>query len=255
MNATAPSSFGPWVDALLTQFPALMPEIALASAMAWGAGLRLYLVVFAYGLAAHLGHVELPAHLEVLQHPIVIAASGFMSFVELFADKLPFLDSLWDAVHTVVRIPAGAALAAGVFGDAGAAVALSAALLGGSVTALTHFSKAGTRAAVNTSPEPFSNGVVSTAEDLSVLGGAWLAVAYPAVFLALLAIFLVIAIVLLVVLWRGVRRLLARRHESARARDGDPSAGPPAHGAAPAALAAPAARLPPPADENPRGKR
>jgi hypothetical protein len=184
-----------------------LPELALAGALAWGAGLRLYLVVFALGLAGHAGWMPLPEHLAALGSPLVIAAAGFMATVELFADKLPWLDSLWDGVQTFIRIPAGAALAAGVFGDAGAGMAIAAALLGGSVTAATHFSKAGARAAVNTSPEPFSNIGLSLAEDALVIGGGWLAIAYPALFLALLAMFLVTALFLLRWLVRGFRRI------------------------------------------------
>lgn len=187
-----------------------LPELALAGALAWGAGLRLYLVVFGMGLAAWMGWMPLPEHLSLLASPMVIGASGFMATVELFADKLPFLDTLWDGLQTFVRIPAGAALAAGVFGDSGAGIALAAALLGGSVTAATHFSKAGARAAANTSPEPFSNVALSFAEDALVIGGTWLAIEQPAVFLVLLALFLVAAIVLVSWLVRGFRRLFRR---------------------------------------------
>lgn len=195
-----------------------LPELALAGALAWGAGLRLYLVVFGLGVAALAGWLPLPEHLSVLSHPLVIGASGFMAVVELFADKLPWLDSLWDGVQTFIRIPAGAALAAGVFGDSGAAMALVAGLLGGSVTAATHFSKAGARAAANTSPEPFSNVALSLGEDALVIGGTWLAIEQPAIFLALLALFLVAALLLIGWLVRGFRRLFRR----------SPAAAPPA---------------------------
>src|SRR5690242_15312344 len=116
-----------------------LPELAVALALAWGAGMRAYVVIFAVGLAGALGWVELPAHLSVLQHPLVLGASGFMTLVEFFADKLPWLDSLWDSVHTFIRIPAGAALVAAMFGDSGTAVTVAAALLGGTVAAGTHF--------------------------------------------------------------------------------------------------------------------
>ena len=184
-----------------------LPELALAGALAWGAGLRLYLVVFGLGLGGWLGWLPLPEHLSLLTSPMVVGAAGFMAAVELFADKLPFLDTLWDGLQTFIRIPAGAALAAGVFGDSGTGIALAAALLGGSVTAATHFSKAGVRAAANTSPEPFSNLGLSLAEDAMVIGGGWLALAFPALFLVLLAVFLVVAVLLAVWLLRGARRL------------------------------------------------
>jgi hypothetical protein len=185
-----------------------LPSLAVAAALAWGAGLRAYLVIFLVGLAGELGWFELPDHLRLLQHPLVLGASGFMAFVEFFADKLPWVDSVWDAVHSFIRIPAGAALAAAVFGDSGAAVALAAALLGGTLAAGVHFTKAGTRAAINTSPEPLSNWTASLTEDAMVPAGLWLAVAHPAVFFVLLAVFLVAAALLVRLIWRGLRRLL-----------------------------------------------
>ncbi|HEX2197350.1 MAG TPA: DUF4126 domain-containing protein [Burkholderiales bacterium] len=185
-----------------------LPDLAIAAALAWGAGLRAYLVILLVGLAGTLGWLELPEHLRLLEHPLVLGASGFMTAVEFFADKLPWLDSLWDAVHSFIRIPAGAALAAAVFGDSGAALALAAALLGGTLAAGVHFTKAGTRAALNTSPEPFSNWTASLAEDAMVPAGLWVAVAHPAVFFVLLAVFLVAAVLLVRIVWRGLRRLL-----------------------------------------------
>ena len=192
-----------------------LPDLALAAALAWGAGLRLYLVAFLFGLSGLMGWWPLPAHLQVLQHPLVLGAAGFMATVELFADKLPWLDSVWDAIHTLVRIPAGAAMAAAVFGDAGGATMTAAALLGGSLTAATHFTKSGTRAVVNTSPEPFSNVALSLGEDALVLGGAWLAVQHPLLFLGLVLVFLVLALLLLRLIVRGVRRVLAPRRAPA----------------------------------------
>ncbi len=186
-----------------------LPDLAIAAALAWGSGLRAYAVIFALGLAGAAGWWDLPEHLRLLQHPLVLGASGLMTAVEFFADKLPWLDSVWDAVHSFIRIPAGAALAAAVFGDSGAAVALAAALLGGSLAAGVHLAKAGTRAALNTSPEPFSNWSASLAEDAIVPAGLWLAVVNPIVFFVLLALFLLGAVLLLRVIWRGLRRLFA----------------------------------------------
>jgi hypothetical protein len=187
-----------------------LPELAVAAALAWGAGLRAYLVIFATGLAGTLGWVELPGHLQVLQHPLVLGASGLMSCVEFFADKLPWLDSIWDAVHSFIRIPAGAALAAAVFGDSGTAVAVAAAILGGTLTAGVHAAKAGTRAALNTSPEPFSNWTASLSEDAMVPLGLWLAAVHPLVFLGLLLAFLLCAALLVRVIWRGLGQLRRR---------------------------------------------
>src|SRR5919206_279580 len=164
-----------------------LAELAIAAALAWGAGLRAYAVVFAVGLAGAMGWIELPGHLEVLQHPVVIAASGFMTLVEFAADKMPWLDSIWDAIHSFVRIPAGAALAALAFGDSTSAVMVAAGLLGGSLAAAMHVTKAGARAAINLSPEPFSNWGASLTEDALVPLGLWLAFAHPILFFLLLA--------------------------------------------------------------------
>ncbi len=187
-----------------------LPDLAIAAALAWGSGLRAYAVIFATGLAGALGWVELPGHLDVLQHPLVLGASGFMACVELFADKLPWLDTVWDAVHSFIRIPAGAALAAAVFGDSGTAVAIAAAILGGSLTAAVHATKAGTRAAINTSPEPFSNWAASVTEDAIVPAGLWVAFAHPLLFFALLAAFLAAALALAWAAWRGLASLRRR---------------------------------------------
>jgi hypothetical protein len=184
-----------------------LPELAIALALAWGAGLRAYAVIFAVGLAGAMGWVELPGHLEVLQHPAVLAASGFMTLVEFGADKLPWLDSAWDALHSFIRIPAGAALAALAFGDSSNAVMVAAAILGGSVAAAMHAAKAGARAAINLSPEPFSNWAASLAEDALVPLGLWLAIAHPLAFFVLLAACLIAAVFLVRLVWRGVRRL------------------------------------------------
>ena len=191
-----------------------LPELAMSAAMAWGAGLRLYLVVFVVGLLGKLGYVPLPETLKLLMNPLVLGAAGFMAFIEFFADKIPWLDSAWDAVHTFLRIPAGAALAAGMLGDSGEGVAMAAALIGGTLTAGTHFGKAGTRAVANTSPEPFSNIGLSLVEDTMVAGGLALAVANPIIFLVLLVIFVVALLLLIRFILKGltavVNKLLAR---------------------------------------------
>jgi len=184
-----------------------LADIALAAALAWGAGLRAYAVIFAVGLAGAMGWIDLPGHLEVLQHPVVIAASGFMTLVEFAADKMPLLDSVWDAIHSFVRIPAGAALAALAFGDSSDAVMVAAAILGGSLAEAMHAAKAGTRAAINLSPEPFSNWAASLSEDALVPLGLWLAIAHPLLFFVLLAACLIAAVLLARLLWRGVQRL------------------------------------------------
>lgn len=187
----------------MDQIPTLLdaPQLfALAAALGWASGFRLYAVVFLTGLAGSMGWMPLPPGLQVLQHPGVLMASGFMLAVEFFADKIPFVDSIWDAVHTLVRIPAGAALAAGALGADSAAMGWIAALVGGSLAATSHATKMATRAAVNTSPEPFSNVAVSLFEDGLVVFLLWLSATHPAIFTIVLLVSIVLAIILLVVL-------------------------------------------------------
>ena len=175
--------------------------MALAAALGWLSGIRVYAAVFLVGLTGYLGWVDLPSGLKVLQHPGVLAASGFMCFIEFFADKIPLVDSIWDTIHTVIRIPAGAALAAGALGGTDSqAIGWIAALLGGTLAATSHATKLTTRAAVNTSPEPFSNVGVSLLEDGFVVFMLWLAATHPLIFGAVLVVSIVLAIVLLVVL-------------------------------------------------------
>ena len=179
--------------------------VALASLLAWASGIRLYLTVFAVGLAGYLGYIELPEALRVLQHPWVLGAAGVMLVMEFLVDKVPALDSAWDAIHTFIRIPAGALLAAGATGDTLSALTVAAGLLGGSITAGTHLTKAAGRGLINTSPEPFTNWGASFTEDALVLGGIWFAFQYPLAFLVALAIFILLVIWLLPKLWRGLK--------------------------------------------------
>ncbi|HSN22302.1 MAG TPA: DUF4126 domain-containing protein [Usitatibacter sp.] len=194
----------------------LLRTVALFSLVAWASGLRLYLVAFALGIAGYNGWIELPAGLHVLQHPYVVAASGLMLLVEFFADKVPWLDSAWDQVHTFIRVPAGALLAAGATGDSVNALTVAAGILGGTITAGTHFAKTGGRIALNTSPEPFTNWAASLAEDAAVLGGVWLAFAHPVAFLVLFALFVAFLLWLLPKLWRFVAALFRRLRGAAK---------------------------------------
>lgn len=165
--------------------PALM---ALAGALGWASGFRLYAVVFLVGGLGALGWMPLPSGLQVLQHPAMLVASGLMLALEFLADKIPGVDSLWDIVNSVLRVPAGAALAAGVFGADGSTMAWVAALLGGSLAATAQAAKTTTRAAINTSPEPFSNVAASLFEDGLVIGIVWLATQHPFAFGVLLVV-------------------------------------------------------------------
>ena len=184
-----------------------LQTVALASLLAWASGIRLYFVVFCAGMAGSFGYLELPPGLKVLQHPWVIGAAGFLLVMEFLVDKVPGIDSAWDAFHTFIRIPAGALLAAGATGDTLSALTVAAGLLGGTITAGTHFTKAGSRAMINASPEPFSNWGASFTEDAMVLAGIWFAFQYPMVFLAALAVFIGLVIWLMPKLWRGVTTL------------------------------------------------
>jgi hypothetical protein len=184
--------------------------VALAGALGWASGIRLYAVLFIVGGLGFLGWIPLPGGLTALAHPWVLAASGVMFVVEFVADKIPGVDSLWDVVQTFIRIPAGAALAASVFGDASTVATLAAAILGGSLAAGSHFAKSGSRAVINTSPEPFSNWAASFGEELAVGTLLWLAFAYPAAALALLAVLVALTIWLIPKVWRLLRTALAR---------------------------------------------
>jgi len=195
----------PAIDSLDT-----LQLVALAGALGWASGIRLYAVLFIVGGLGRLGWVPLPGGLQVLAHPYVLAASGFMFVVEFFADKIPGVDSVWDAVHTFLRIPAGAALAAGVFGDAGGAATLAAAIVGGTLAAGSHFAKSGTRMAINASPEPFSNWAASFGEELTVGVLLYLAWEHPWAAIVVLALLVALMIWLIPKMWRMIRRLLAR---------------------------------------------
>ena len=192
-----------------------LPQLAaIAAAMGWASGLRLYAVVFITGAAGYMGWIPLPAGLHLLQHPLVLGASFIMFVMEFVADKIPGVDTVWDAVHTVIRIPAGAALAFGALNGAlgvdGNTWALLAALMGGTLAATAHTAKATTRAVANTSPEPFSNVALSLAGDAAVPAMLWLAWEQPQWFWPVLAVAVVTALALIVVLFKFLRALFRR---------------------------------------------
>lgn len=188
-----------------------MPSLlALAGALGWASGFRLYAVVFLVGVSGALGWLPLPAGLQVLQHPAMLGASGLMLALEFFADKVPGIDSLWDIVNSVLRVPAGAALAAGVFGADGGTMTWVAALLGGSLAATSQAAKTTTRAAINTSPEPFSNIAVSFLEDGLVVAIVWLATQHPVAFGVVLVVAVLAMWVLIGFLFRFLRGAVRR---------------------------------------------
>ncbi|HEX9788913.1 MAG TPA: DUF4126 domain-containing protein [Candidatus Binatia bacterium] len=164
--------------------------LSLAMGTAWTSGINLYATVAALGIANRMEMIHLPQNLEVLSHPGVIAIACVMYVIEFFADKVPFVDTGWDALHTFIRVPAGAILAAQSLGDLNPALELMALLAGGSVALVAHGTKATARLAINASPEPFSNWFASVTEDVAVFGGIWLMFNHPIVMLVLLLIFL-----------------------------------------------------------------
>jgi len=185
-------------------------SVALAGGVAWASGLRLYAVLFLAGLLGRLGYLDLPVTLQVLESPWIIGVTGALLLVEFLADKIPFIDSLWDGLQTFIRIPAGALLAALAMGEHQPELMLAAGLLGGSITAATHAAKAGGRALINSSPEPLSNVTASLGEDALVVGGLYTAVTHPIVFLCILGIFVIVLIWLLPKLIGGIRSLFGR---------------------------------------------
>ena len=194
----------------MSEFELLTSTIALSMGVAWASGINLYAAILVLGVGGSTGNIELPPDLMVLQDPMVIGAAGLMYFVEFFADKTPGVDTGWDGIHTFIRIPAGALLAASSVGDVTPALEITAGILGGGMAATSHATKAGTRMMINTSPEPFTNWAASITEDVAVLGGLWAALNYPIAFLALLALFIIFAIWRLPKIWRAVK-LIARK--------------------------------------------
>jgi hypothetical protein len=187
-----------------------LPQIiALSMGVAWASGINMYAAIAMLGILGATGHMVLPPGLEPLTEPLVIGAAGFMYCVEFFADKTPGVDTGWDAIHTFLRIPAGAVLAAMAMGEVSLAAQIAAGLIGGTLTAATHATKAGARVIINTSPEPVSNWGASLAEDVAVLAGLWVALNYPWLFLTLLVIFVALMIWLLPKLWRGIKAVFA----------------------------------------------
>ena len=185
-----------------------LSNVALAGGLAWASGVRLYATVFLAGLLGRLGVVHLPPGLEMLTDNWVLIVSGVLMLGEFLADKIPAFDSVWDAIHTFIRIPAGTLLAWGVFKDASPAMQAAAALLGGALVSGTHLAKSGGRALINTSPEPFSNWGASVSEDLTWAGMFYLMWQHPLALLVVLALFVLLMLWLLPKIVRGLRTVL-----------------------------------------------
>ena len=191
----------------MDQYAHLTSTIALTMGVAWASGINLYAAMCMLGLMGATGNMTLPPDLQVLANPLVIGASGLMYVLEFVADKIPGVDTTWDTIHTFVRIPAGAMLAAGAVGDVNSAVAVAAGILGGGLAAGSHAAKAGSRVLINTSPEPFSNWFASVGEDVAVLAGLWTALHHPLLFIGLLLLFVLLLVYLLPKLWRGIKQV------------------------------------------------
>lgn len=188
----------------------LISNLALAGGLSWASGLRFYITVFAVGMMNKFGYIQLPATLDILSNPIVIAVAGLLAVIEFLADKIPYVDTMWDSIQTFIRIPAGALLAMGAINTSDPVIATIAALLGASLAGATHATKAGSRALINTSPEPVSNIAASFGEEGALITGGWLMFAHPAVFLGILCGFIVLLFWLLPKVWRGVKMVLVK---------------------------------------------
>jgi len=180
--------------------------LSLAMGTAWTSGINLYATVAALGIAGRSEMIHLPPELQVLTHPAVIAIACIMYVIEFFADKVPYVDSGWDVLHTFIRVPAGAILAAKSLGDMNPALELAALLAGGTVALAAHGTKATVRLAINTSPEPFSNWAASFAEDVTVLGSIWMVFNHPILMLILVVSFMVLIVWLVPKLFRLAKR-------------------------------------------------
>ncbi len=191
-------------------YETLIATLALTMGSSWASGINLYAALFILGLGGATGNIALPGELAILENPFVIGSAAVMYLIQFFADKIPGVDSAWDAVHTFVRIPAGAMLAEGTVGDVSPALEIAAGILGGGVAATSHAAKTGTRLMINTSPEPVSNWTASISEDLMVLGGLWTALHHPILFIMLFLIFIGLAIWLLPKLWGLIKGLLMK---------------------------------------------
>lgn len=187
-----------------------LSQAALAGGLALGSGMRLYATVFIAGILQRTGYLVLPEQLVILGHDGVIAASALLMAAEFVADKVPAFDTVWDLVQGFVRVPAGAALAWGSMAELDPTLAVIAALAGGGIAGTTHASKTGTRMAINTSPEPFSNWGASIAEDGLWALCMWLMVAHPLIFICLLLVLLLGMIVAIRLLWRFLRAAMRR---------------------------------------------
>jgi hypothetical protein len=198
--------------------------LSLAMGTAWTSGINLYATVAALGIAGRAEMIHLPPQLEVLTHPAVIVIACIMYVIEFFADKVPYVDSGWDVIHTFIRVPAGAVLAARALGDMNPALEFAALLAGGTVALAAHGTKATARLAINASPEPYSNWAASLTEDLAVLGSIWMMFHYPVVMLLLVLSFIALVAWLVPKLFRLAKHGLQTLRNRLRGIKSDPPA-------------------------------
>ena len=196
--------------------------IALSMGAAWASGINLYAAVLMLGYLGSTGNIDLPPEMMVVTDPLVMSAAGLMYCVEFFADKTPGVDTAWDSLHTFIRIPLGAVLAMSALGEMTPAVELAAFLAGGSLTAATHATKAGSRVIINSSPEPVSNWITSLGEDFLVITGIWAALTHPLVFVVFLILFIILMIWLLPKIWRGIKRIFSTLKDFIKGNKGTP---------------------------------
>jgi Sec-independent protein translocase protein TatA len=190
----------------------VIETLSLVLGAGWASGINLYATILVLGFGQALGYANLPSELSMLSNPMVLSSAGLMYCIEFFTDKTPGVDTAWDGLHTFIRIPAGALIAAGAAGgfDMGQAAEFAAALVGGGLAAGSHLTKAGSRVLINTSPEPFSNWTASVTEDIAVVGGLWAALNHPWLFIVFLLLFVLLLIWILPKLWRAIGQLFGK---------------------------------------------
>jgi Flp pilus assembly pilin Flp len=183
----------------------LIQTTAIALGIGLGGGFNIYATILMLGISGATGSVNLPTGLEVLENPLVILAAGLMYGVEFFADKIPGFDSIWDTIHTFIRIPLGAMLAGDAMAEYGVVAESVSMIIGGGLSSATHFTKSGTRAIINTSPEPVSNWTASISEDAAVFGGVWAAINHPVIWVITAIVIIAIMVWIIPKLWRGIK--------------------------------------------------
>ena len=192
----------------------LISTLAIAMGAGWVSGINLYAAVATLGLLGRFAHLRLPGELDILTSWWIIGLAVALYLIEFVADKVPYVDSVWDAIHTFIRIPAGAVLAATAFGDFDRGVQVAAFLLGGGLALSAHGTKAGARAAINLSPEPASNIVASLTEDVVAVGSILLSVFAPFILFAVITVFLIISFLMARKILSAMKAMMLRLRQA-----------------------------------------